>query len=451
MINTKHLKNSKYLKIIHGELPTGEFQVCTDSRNYKSGELFYAINGEKFDGFDYIDGVIEKKCPLVVFESNEKNLKKLEELNSKATCFIEVENSLEYLHDMGRTRREEFKSDGGVIIGITGSNGKTSHKEMMKDLLESAFPGVIHSTKGNLNNHIGVPLTLLDLEKKHQICILEMGTNHPGEIPFLCELSDHDHGLITNIGASHLEFFHTEESVFNEKRALFDHVEKKNNNFFVVPGNDTFLSTLSGQTLSKTTFNKSDSKVEFEVMGSVFEFENAKLGGDYNYSNMVTCLSLLCLIYPEKMENFLVAASSYRLPEMNRANWVTKNNFTIFLDAYNANPSSMKASLEYFDQYVQCKDLSKNNALIVLGDMNELGEKSAEYHLEIGKILKEIQFENLVFVGKFANHYKRGAGVGKVCGKVDELVVKDLKLENITHVFIKGSRSLQLESLIDIF
>lgn len=451
MIDTKHLNNSKSLKKIHGKIPNGEFQLCTDSRKYQSGELFYAINGEKFDAFDYIDGVIERNCPLVVFESNEKNLKKLEELNTEVTCFIEVENSLVYLQDIGRNRRDEFKSNGGVIIGITGSNGKTSHKEMMKALLESAFPGVVHSTKGNLNNHIGVPLTLLDLLNKHEICILEMGTNHPGEIPFLCELGDHDHGLITNIGASHLEFFHTEENVFKEKRALFDHVEKKKKGFFVVPGTDVFLSTLTGETLTKTSFSKNGSKVEFEVSGTAFEFDNPNLGGDYNYSNMVSCLSLLCLVYPKHAETFLEAASNYKLPEMNRANWVVKNKFNIFLDAYNANPSSMKASLEYFNQFVQSEGLTRENTLIILGDMNELGEKSPEYHSEIGEILKASKFENLIFVGRFADQYKQGAGTGKVCGKVDELNADNLGLENITHVFIKGSRSLQLESLLDIF
>lgn len=451
MINSKHLNNSKFLEKVHGQLPEGDFSICTDSRKYESGQIFYAINGENFDGFDYVENVLKSVCPIVVFESNEKNLKRLETLNSKKTCFVEVNDTIAYLQDLGRHRRDDFKASGGVILGITGSNGKTSHKEMLKALLQSVFGEDVHSTKGNLNNHLGVPMTLLDLEAHHKICILEMGTNHPGEIPALCEIGDHDHGLITNIGQSHLEFFHTEENVFKEKRALFDHVESKGKGFFVVPSSDLFLSTLQGATLTKTNFTKNGTKVDFEVGGRTYEFENSYLGGDYNYSNMVTCLSLACLIYPESIEKFLDAASTYRLPEMNRANWIEKSTTKVFMDAYNANPSSMKVSLEYFFQYLNEHNISKEHAIVILGDMNELGEKSSTYHQEIGQILNRYSHQNSVFIGRFSNDYKSGSGNGVTYDSAKQFLESKPNLSSFTHAFIKGSRSLQLESLIDIF
>ncbi len=451
MIDSRHIKNSKPLVKIHGSVQEGLFEICTDSRKYESGQIFYAINGEKFDGFDYIDSVLEKKCPIVIFESTEKNLKKLETLKLDETCFVEVENSIAYLQDLGRHRRDDFKKTGGVIIGITGSNGKTTHKEMLKAILESVFGDKVHSTKGNLNNHIGVPMTLLDLEEKHRVCILEMGTNHPGEIPALCEIGDHDHGMITNIGQSHLEFFHTEGNVFKEKRALFDHVERKGNGFFVVPSSDVFLSTLEGKTLTKTNFKKTGNKVEFEVAGGTFEFETDKLGGEYNYSNMVTCLSLVCLIYPDKAEQFLNAAMNYELPEMNRANWVTRGATKVFMDAYNANPSSMKVSLEYFFTFLEKNGVDQKNALVILGDMNELGDKSSDYHREMGEILNKYQHSQSIFVGRFASDYLDGAKSGETFSSCRDLIESKPALENVTHAFIKGSRSLQLESLIDIF
>lgn len=451
MIDSKYLQHSNPLIKIYGKVPEGTFQVCTDSRKYEDGELFYAINGEKFDGFDYVENVLKKDCPIVVFESSEKNTKKLKDLDQSKTCFVEVGNSIDYLQSLAIKRRDEFKNSGGVILGITGSNGKTSHKEMMKAMLESVLGNKVHSTKGNLNNHIGVPLTLLDLKKEHSLCILEMGTNHPGEIPALCKLGDHDHGLITNIGASHLEFFHTESNVFKEKRALFDHVEAKGVGKFVVPGSDQFLSTLEGKTLCKTSYSKTGNKVEFEVDGTTFEFETDKLGGDYNYSNMVTCLSLLCLVYPKYAEKFLEAACSYELPEMNRANWVEKGGKKIFLDAYNANPSSMKVSLDYFNEYLKSENISNSNSLWILGDMNELGDKSPEYHKEIGEILKSFGHKNLVFIGRFASDYQEGAQTGQKFESVEKVFKERFDIKNISHVFIKGSRSLQLESLLDIF
>jgi len=451
VINSKYLEHSSPLVKIHGNVPEGTFQICTDSRKYQSGELFYSINGEKFDGFDYVENVLSHECPIVVFESSEKNSDKLKQLDQTKTCFIEVVNTIDYLQSLAIKRRDEFKQSGGVILGITGSNGKTSHKEMMKAMLESVFGDKVHSTKGNLNNHIGVPLTLLDLKENHSICILEMGTNHPGEIPALCKLGDHDHGLITNIGASHLEFFHTEANVFKEKRALFDHVQAKGTGKFVVPGSDPFLSTLEGKTLSKTSYSKTGNKVEFEVDGTTFEFETDKLGGNYNYSNMVTCLSLLCLVYPEHAEKFLESASKYELPEMNRANWVEKGGKRIFLDAYNANPSSMKVSLDYFNQFLKSENVSSTKSLWFLGDMNELGDKSAEYHKEIGAILKSFGHKNLVFVGRYASDYLDGAEAGQKFETVEKVLKEGIETSGISHVFIKGSRSLQLESLLDIF
>jgi UDP-N-acetylmuramoyl-tripeptide--D-alanyl-D-alanine ligase len=451
MINSRHFNNSKFLVKVYGQLPEGDFSICTDSRKYESGQVFYAINGENFDGFDYVENVLKSVCPIVVFESNEKNRNRLDALDSKKTCFIEVEDTVAYLQDLGRHRRDDFKASCGVIFGITGSNGKTSHKEMLKALLESVFGKDVHSTRGNLNNHLGVPMTLLDLEDHHKICILEMGTNHPGEIPALCEIGDHDHGMITNIGQSHLEFFYNEENVFKEKRALFDHVELKGTGFFVVPSSDKFLSNLEGKTLTKTNYTKQGSKVEFEVGGGIYEFENPNLGGDYNYSNMVTCLSLACLVYPEHAEKFLNAASTYQLPEMNRANWIEKGSLKIFMDAYNANPSSMKVSLEYFFQYLKDHNISKEHAVVILGDMNELGEKSPSYHQEIGHILKRFNHQNSVFIGRFSSDYKSGAANGVTYDSAKQYHESKPNLSGFTHAFIKGSRSLQLESLIDIF
>lgn len=459
MINTNLLLKSESLVKIYGELKTHDYELCTDSRKYKKGQLFYAIKGEFFDGFDFVENILEIGCPVVVFESNPKNIEKLKSLSKKETVFIEVKNTINYLQDISIARREEFQKAGGVIIGITGSNGKTTHKEMLGSLLKEVFGNKVLLTQGNLNNHIGVPLTLLSLEKEHEICVVEMGTNHPGEIKVLCDLADPEHGLITNIGASHLEFFKSEKNVYIEKRVLFDHVEKKNKGHFVVPADDQFLSSLSGKTLCsfknhdrENGFIKTNSQVEIFLNKEKFSFQNENLGGDYNYSNMVSCLLLSSLIYPEHRESFLKAASSYTAPEMNRANWISKNKTKVFMDAYNANPSSMMAALDYFKSYINENNLDVGTVGLILGDMNELGEESARYHHEIGHWLHENGFKKVSFIGKFSTDYSSGFLGGDCFENVESFKASPPKnLLTSAYLFLKGSRSLQLESLLDIF
>ncbi|MDC0255355.1 UDP-N-acetylmuramoyl-tripeptide--D-alanyl-D-alanine ligase [Bacteriovoracales bacterium] len=466
MIEYDLLKNIRNIKKIYGETRNSCFDsLSTDSRNIKKGQVFLGIKGDRFDGFQFVQMAL-KAAPVLIFQEEEGREEKIKELSKKnpGKVFMLVEDSTWYLQELARLKAQKWLSaqPGRKIIGITGSNGKTTHKEMMTWLFESVRPGKTLYTQGNLNNHIGVPLTLLRLKEEHDFAIIEMGTNHPGEIQRLCEIASPNAGVLTNIGSSHLEHFGKEEAVFREKRNLFDWVRKKTNFLgeFVLCSDDSYLKTLNDEYVLSFGKENEDIKFAFEGQKASLHFveedcfvtlNNKNIIGEHNFSNLACCFLMARGLFPNDSEKLLEAASLFR-PFQNRGALLEKRGKNYFLDAYNANPSSMRKSLEGFIDYCLDQKIELEDCYFILGDMNELGPKSDLYHKEIGSYLKQRRVLKTSFIGKFSELYEQGYGgdASSFCSVEEFLPFWEKERENYKYFFIKASRSLQLESLVDI-
>ncbi|MBL6988418.1 MAG: UDP-N-acetylmuramoyl-tripeptide--D-alanyl-D-alanine ligase [Bacteriovoracaceae bacterium] len=458
------------------------FAVSTDSRSYESGSIFVALTGPNFDGFDYASSVLEKGCQVVVFQGSKSNIEKMNTLKSTYSdvMFIAATDTLEYLQEVAHLHLLDWKNqlcgqNLPKIIGITGSNGKTTTKEILFHFLDGVMPGKVHSTKGNFNNHIGVPLTLLGLTSQHEVVIVEMGTNHPGEIKVLCDIAIPNAGLITNIGSSHLEFFKTEAGVFAEKRILFDSVNSNTakKGEFIVDGDDDYLKKLEktdgliyyGQDVEKIIgntvainivqdhleINSTEDGSKYYDCGPI-NINNKYLTGTHNYKNMACAFIFANLLFPGNHQLLIQLATEFK-PKNNRSVWhQIGENQQIFLDAYNANPSSMLVSVESFVSKCVADKIDLKHVLFIVGDMNELGDDSSKLHQQVGKKLGKMGVINVAFVGRFCRDYE--SGFASPCHlflekeSLNEYWKEALKKYN--RFFIKGSRSLQLESLMDI-
>ena len=463
MFNTSLIKNIKTEKI-WGNLRNVNLNLCSDSRKYFEGQLFFAIKGARFDGFNFAEDLISKNCKIIIFEETKESIEKAElyHRENPDLCLISVSDCLIALQELARVRLEQWRKDK-LVIGITGSNGKTTHKELLYNILENVFPGKIICTQGNLNNHIGVPLTILSVEDVHEVIIIEMGTNHPGEIPLLCELVNPDSGIITNIGASHLEFFKSEEGVFKEKRSLFDFVKKRNTGFFIANAEDKFLCKLKeyyglhffskNKKSSKNIiyYKLSLNKLTIEWEKSEIILENPYLFGDYNFRNLLACFLLSLFHFKNKKEDLINAANKVGLPANNRSTWIKKNKKEIFLDAYNANPSSMLVALTAYAQKLKREGIDFNQVTIIVGDMNELGELAESAHKELGQVISSLGYINVIFIGQYKDYFIQGLQTKLAYNSLKDLISSPpAEFTQAKYLFIKGSRSLQLETLVDI-
>jgi len=439
-----------------------ELKINTDSRNFKTGDTFVALVGEKFDGFSYIEDVLKQSPSCVVFVDKEDRRAKLLTWQTvyPEVNFITVTDTLIFLQDLATAHLKEWKQfkSKRKVIGITGSNGKTTHKEMVKYLLESIFPGKVLATKGNLNNHIGVPLTLFNLSSEHDIAIIEMGMNHVGEIKELVNIALPEHGIITNIGAAHIEFMKTMENIFVEKSTLYKAVliNSKGEGMFVVNADDPYLNRLE-QSNGLTTYGEENGNVKvkisapninFHFQGKDINITNKNISEHHNLKNLAGTTIFCMKLFPEKMDELAVAACSYEQPNMNRSQWISN----IFLDAYNANPSSMRVSLNSFVDIIKSKHVSLDECYFVLGDMNELGEFAEGLHKEIAEHVKQLGIKNLTFIGRYKDFYLSGYQNPTSAYLTKEEFFEEWKTirKHYKYVFVKASRSLQLESLISI-
>lgn len=464
MINLVHINNCP--SVIGQNTLAGKLNFYTDTRRYQNPGAFVAIPGAKVNPLDVISGVMEAGCPLVVFQSSEENSSKVKDLKSRypRTQFLEVKDSVTFLQELTNHHIREWKKSraNNTVFAISGSNGKTTHKEMLSHILKEVLPGKIVATEKNNNNHLGVPLTLLGVTAETQTVVLELGSNHPGEIKVLCDIAEPNAGITTNIGATHLEFFGTEEKVFEEEGYLFHAVKNvtEGNGFYLINIDDPFLRTFRPFPGSVTYGESPDATARISYLekgaqinyrGQVFKAENGSITGKHNKLNLVTCLFIACQLYPEKKEQFVEACKTFR-PTKNRSEWIEFQGASIYLDAYNANPSSMKAALEGFKDSVLSQGKKLSETCIVLGDMNELGDSTPQYHKEIGEFVKNLGFPNVFFIGRFAHHYQQGYPQGATKASSSDFKNEYRKncLNKYPVHFIKGSRSLQLESLFDI-
>jgi len=462
MINSNIIRYNSQIKEIYGELPELESNVSTDSRSLRGAEIFIGLKGPNFNGANYCKDVLDQGVKIFIYEAGPEIDNRILTLHEKYLdrCIISTKNVLEFIQTLAATHVKKWKDEtSGKVICITGSNGKTTNKEMLANFLEVVFPRAINYTKGNLNNQIGVPLTLLELTDSDKISIVEIGTNSPGEIKELCRIADPDFGLITNIGKAHLEFFIDEEGVFKEKSELYNYIRDHNDLFkFIIDGEDQQLRKLSNEknviSFGENTENyrvKYDNEfVTIDLDGEQIKLENKFILGKHNFKNLIATFLLAYSLWPEKKDDLIKRAGNFK-PKGNRSTWINKKNYRIFLDAYNANPSSMEASLLAFIEFTEQQNAFPEKCSFVIGDMNELGENSLEFHKEIGKLLKNRGAVNVNFVGKFTAAYTAGYGADCMVyfksSEIENLFSKD---KNIEYFFIKGSRSLQLESILDI-
>ncbi len=464
MINLKLLKNCKSLK--KQIQKDGKLSFCTDTRRYNHPSAFVAIPGVKVNPLDVIDELLSKKCPVVFFQHDDVNEKKIENLRHRfpETEFVPVSDSVTFLQELSHEHIKEWKSNNtrNTVFAISGSNGKTTHKEMLSFLLKEVMPEKIVSTEKNNNNHLGVPLTLLGVTDKTEIVVLELGSNHPGEIKVLCDIALPNAGITTNIGATHMEFFGTEENVFQEEAYLYHAIKNVTNGkgFYLINMDDSFLKTLS-PTEGSITYGEApnafakvsllEDGAEIVVNNNHLRASNAFITGGHNKLNLITCLFIATHLYPEHGPKFIEACKNFR-PTKNRSEWIQFEGRSIYLDAYNANPSSMRAALQGFKESVLSQGFKLSEACIVLGDMNELGDTTPQYHKDLGVFVNELGFDNVYFVGRFAHFYREGYSKGRPKNSSAEFKseYRNECLKQFPIHFIKGSRSLQLESLFDI-
>ena len=414
-------------------------EVSTDSRNVKKESLFFALKGPNFDGNEFAQSALDKGAKYVVVD-DEKYIEK----NDKV--FL-VKDTLVTLQKLATYHRKKLNIN---IIGITGSNGKTTTKELISEVLRKKYN--THSTIGNYNNHIGVPLTLLQLTNEHEIGIIEMGANHLKEIEKLCTISLPNWGYITNFGKAHLEGFGSEEGVIKGKSELYKYLINHNEKI-LVNGDDkkqVELSKNSNRYLFGTNI-KSDFKIKYLKSNAnelQIDFNNelfkSSLHGRYNLVNIAAAISF-GLLFGVPVKLIKKAISSYK-SNNNRSQKLCINKTQFILDAYNANPTSMKAALKAF---ASCEYHKK---LVVLGDMLELGHLSKKEHENILKLCIKLKIDKICTIGsKFKKTLVESNSIYKFENLESFTQTFNDNSSNFNGALIKGSRLFQLENLIPFF
>tara|TARA_R110002050_G_scaffold286468_3_gene436923 strand:+ start:5087 stop:6361 length:1275 start_codon:yes stop_codon:yes gene_type:complete len=408
--------------------------ACTDTRKITPNCMFFALKGENFNGNTYAQKALENGAAYAIVDDEKY-------VTIKNT--ILVSNVLETLQQLANFHRNYFKTQ---VIALTGSNGKTTTKELINAVLATSYKTI--ATIGNLNNHIGVPLTLLSIKKDTEIAIVEMGANHQKEIAFLCTIAEPDFGYITNFGKAHLEGFGSEEGVIKGKSELYDFLIKKDKSIFFNADDAIQLSKLSTY-INKYGFSQSDAKYYLIKLRSAdpfvtIEVENStitsKLIGAYNFINCCAAI-IVGKYFNVPLAQIKNGIESY-VPSNNRSQIIEKNGYQIILDAYNANPSSMQVALENFN------NLKAKHKIVFLGDMFELGDSAKIEHQAIADLATAMNFNSTLLVGEnfFATNTNE-----KLFETFEDLstYLKNTKLEK-SSILIKGSRGMALERILEL-
>ncbi|HNQ62076.1 MAG TPA: UDP-N-acetylmuramoyl-tripeptide--D-alanyl-D-alanine ligase [Bacteroidia bacterium] len=416
-------------------------KVCTDSRTILQGSIFFALKGPSFNGNTFADLAIEKGASFVVIDESKYR---------KDDRYLLVENALKALQDLAGMHRRHLQIP---VLAITGSNGKTTSKELIRSVLAKKFN--VLATKGNLNNHIGVPLTLLEIKPDIEIAIIEMGANHQGEIESYCKIADPDYGLITNVGKAHLEGFGGFEGVKKGKRELYHWIDEHGKIIFM-NGDNKDLGEMAAS-LDPRKFVLYGTNSAFDVYAVLQKTQPAlelswksaqqqghcvsQLIGEYNFENILAAIAVGNYFGVEA--HLIDAAINAYVPDNSRSQLVERNSNKIILDAYNANPSSMEAALRNFSL------LPDNKKVICIGDMAELGDDTDKEHLRILKLLEDIPHEELILVGDNFGKYK--AGIKCQPFSTAEQAAAWIKLHPFKDktILIKGSRSIKMETILD--
>lgn len=411
------------------------YTVTTDSRTITQGCVFVALKGEHFDGNDFALNVAEEGIAACVI-ADRKDLPQHERL------FV-VEDSLKALQELANYHRKQLDTP---IIGITGTNGKTTTKELVSAVLAKKYN--ILFTQGNFNNQLGVPLTLLRIKPDTELAVIEMGASHPGDINELTGIGEPNYGMITNIGRAHLRDFGGYEGVIKTKNEMYQYIAAHKGLLFVNKDNELLMDL--SKSINKVTYGTSnDADIQGKLLSAnpylSVEWNGKKIDtqlvGDYNFENV---MAAICIgTYFNVAANDIVEAlSSYR-PTNNRSQVIETARNRVVMDAYNANPTSMSHSIKNF------RNICKSDNLLILGDMRELGNESEQEHKNILELLKELRFENVYLVGE---EFQRVAKNSKFYTFINvEELAQYLQQHPVSgrDILVKGSNSIHLNKIID--
>ncbi|MCB0396214.1 MAG: UDP-N-acetylmuramoyl-tripeptide--D-alanyl-D-alanine ligase [Flavobacteriales bacterium] len=410
--------------------------ICTDSRNIQKEAIFFALRGAQFNGNTHASEALDKGCSFAVIDDPEV---------ATNDRFILVEDVLQTLQKLAHHHRMQFDIP---VIAITGTNGKTTTKELCNAVLSQQFETI--ATEGNFNNHIGLPLTLLRITGETDMAIVEMGANHPGEIAFLCNIAAPTHGLITNIGKAHLEGFGSAEGVLRTKKELYDYLERTDGTCFIHLEDEVLQGICKVK--DRVSYSDKQASPDNESTSPYMHFNyvedgqnhpvQSKLIGSYNMSNALAAISV-GRHFGIDIPHIVRAIATYQ-PSNNRSQVVDTGRNTLILDAYNANPTSVQAALESFLSSPFPKKM------IILGDMLELGDQSATEH---AKVLDQItQYDDLkvILVGEeFSGLPKSDSGYHRFTSTEQAKDWLSREKPSGYTVLLKGSRKLKLETLKD--
>lgn len=417
------------------ELACKSAGVCTDSRNVMRGSLFIALRGKSHNGNKFASAALAAGASFAVVDDDKFFGKQ---------C-IKVSNTLETLQQLAAFHRKQFNIP---VVAVTGSNGKTTTKELINAVLSRKFR--THCTHRNLNNHIGLPLTLLSMKKDAEIAVLEMGANHLGEIEQLCAIANPTHGIITNIGKAHIGAFGSFKNIVIAKSELHRHLLHHGGVVFI-NSNDPVVGPMKGRFREPVLYPAKGSFCHCEMAGAdpyiVYRSENGDtirtyLAGSYNFENIAAALTIGKFFGVNELDaNDAIA--SY-VPDNMRSQVISKDPHTILLDAYNANPTSMEAAIANFDKLVA------RHKVVIIGDMFDLGDQEIAEHQQLGKLLREKDFDAVYLCGKLVKEMTDDWPEANYYPSRDELMSAISNTAFPPSAFlIKASRGMGLEKVVE--
>lgn len=412
--------------------------VTTDSRKVESGQLYFALKGEHFNGNTFAAQAINKGAKFAVIDEPEY---KLDEQ------YILVNDALTTLQQLANYHRRQLNPK--VVLAITGSNGKTTTKELVHAVLRTSY--TTHCTKGNLNNHIGIPLTLLEMKADTEIAIIEMGANHQKEIERYCQYTEPTHGIITNCGKAHLEGFGGVEGIRKGKGELYDYLKQNSGTVFVNGDDEILLNMLKQRsfenyiTYGNSTQNNYYSSIKKENPYLEIEYQDklihSNLFGSYNYSNIM-CAVAVGSYFNVQSEQIKNAIEQYE-PTNARSQVINKHGYQLIMDSYNANPTSMQHALESLGNSPAKKKI------VILGDMFELGEDAAKEHQFIAGLCEQLNFDKIILVGTHFNSTQTSNHIIKFINAEEAQQWFRQQDFSDSTILLKGSRSMKMELIVE--